>query len=162
MMLMAKVNTAKSAMWISQKISTSKGLCQKINTNVALPMFRMLQVRAPVFRGLLRKQMIIQATSTGNVAISWIRFPTADPDSGKPYAWYAENGRGAIHGKVSPRMRYFASPENKLMYKDSPGLVFRTDVAAAHPSFFIRDTLAMHRGIVGMIASKEVAAWVRI
>lgn len=162
MMMLTRINTAKCATWITQKMSSSKGLVEKINLNVSLPMFRMLQVKAPVFRGLLRKNMTIQAMSDGNRALTYIRFPTSDVDNGHPYSWYAENGRRAIHGKLKPKMRFFPDPSNRLMYLNSPGLVFRTNVGAAHGSFFIRDTVAMYRGVIPMIASKEVAFWLQI
>jgi hypothetical protein len=125
-------------------------------------MFRNLQMTAPVFRGYMRRNMMMEVLNGKNVSTTWIRFPTFDPDRGHPYAYFAEFGRPAISGKL---MRYYRSPSaigaGTMGAAQKGNLIFTRRVGGADPSFFIRNTITLFKGVNQGIASKQVGIWLK-
>lgn len=149
----------------TQKMNTGSGLCASINNKVSLPIFRQLKGTVPVFTGNLLRNMNMQVLNGSNKSTTWIRFPTMDPIRGHPYIWYAEYGRPAISGKTNPKMRYWTTPGMAMKHmhqgyglKDD-SIVFRKNVGASRPTFFIRDSLLMGKMYSYGIAMIEVNRW---
>ena len=156
-MFTTKINSAKVDMRMTQKLNGGGSLCATINNNIALPMFRNLKITAPVFRGYLQRDIMMEVNNGSNNSTTWIRFPTRDPEKGHPYVHYAEFGRSAISGKYHPKMRYWRSPAGNV--NTNKDIVVTPNVRKAKQSFFIRNTMVEYKPLAVGIAQAEVKRW---
>ena len=148
---------------MSQYIRSGSNLCASTNLKIALPMFRELKMTAPVFRGYLQRDMMMEVHNESNKSTTYIRFPTHDPEDGHPYVHFAEHGRAAIHGKTNPMMRYWTNPSGMGAGTHGRGMgaTFARNVGPAEPSFFIRNTMVAYKPLAPYIAAIEVKKWLR-
>ena len=140
--------------YMKVKQDSGLSLVTSINNAIKIGLIGVLEYTTPIFSGDLLRSRQYRDVLFKNVARCYISHTARDRNSGKPYVWYAEYGRGPAKAKRSPKkwMRYWEIPEQS---DGNPFKIFAKSVGPADPTMFIHNAV-----YTASITSNEVASGV--
>ncbi len=144
--------------YIIRKRDDGLGLVRIINNAMKINLIGILEFTTPIFSGDLLKSRRYREVLFKNVARLYITHTARDRNSGKPYVWYAEYGRGPAVARRSPKkwMRYWQIPHQS---DGNPFKIFAKRVGPAAPSLFIHNAVMEARISAQEVGNGSIGIW---